>query len=70
MNCSTSWVDQSTTNMKFSIIGTGAIGGFYGARLARAGHDVHFLLHSDYDCVAEHGLQVDSCGGSVHLQSP
>ncbi len=70
MNCLTSWVDQSTTNMKFSIIGTGAIGGFYGARLARAGHDVHFLLHSDYDFVAEHGLQVDSCDGSFHLQSP
>ena len=56
--------------MKFSIIGTGAIGGFYGARLARAGQDVHFLLHSDYDFVAEHGLQVDSCDGSFHLQSP
>lgn len=56
--------------MIFSIIGTGAVGGFYGARLARAGHDVHFLLHSDYDFVARHGLQVDSCDGSFHLDAP
>ena len=56
--------------MRYGIIGTGAIGGFYGARLARSGAEVHFLLHSDYDYVREHGLQVDSCDGSFHLDSP
>ena len=29
--------------------------------------DVHFLLHKDYEYVCEHGLQVDSCDGSFHL---
>lgn len=53
--------------MKYAIIGTGAIGGYYGGLLAKAGHDVHFLLHSDYDHVCQHGLQVDSCDGSYHL---
>lgn len=53
--------------MKYGIIGTGAIGGFYGAKLARSGQDVHFLLHSDYDEVCQHGLQIDSCDGSFHL---
>ena len=53
--------------MKYGIIGTGAIGGFYGGKLARLGQDVHFLLHSDYDYVREHGLQIDSCDGSFHL---
>ena len=53
--------------MKYAIIGTGAIGGYYGAKLARSGAEVHFLLHSDYDYVKEHGLQVDSCDGSFHL---
>ncbi len=53
--------------MKYAIIGTGAIGGYYGARLAQSGQEVHFLLHSDYDYVKEHGLQVDSCDGSFHL---
>ena len=53
--------------MKYAIIGTGAIGGYYGARLAQSGQEVHFLLHSDFDYVKEHGLQVDSCDGSFHL---
>ncbi|WP_323161278.1 putative 2-dehydropantoate 2-reductase [Pseudomonas fluorescens] len=42
------------------IIGTGAIGGFYGLMLARAGFDVHFLLRSEFTAVAERGLQVSS----------
>ena len=28
----------------YAIIGTGALGGFYGARLQHAGCDVHFLV--------------------------
>lgn len=56
--------------MKYAIIGTGAVGGYYGGRLAHAGNEVHFLLHSDYDHVREHGLQVDSCDGSFHLDNP
>jgi 2-dehydropantoate 2-reductase len=42
------------------IIGTGAIGGFYGVMLARAGFDVHFLLRSEFSAVAERGLQLNS----------
>ena len=53
--------------MRYGIIGTGAIGGYYGAKLAHAGQEVHFLLHSDYEYVKQHGLQVDSCDGSFHL---
>lgn len=53
--------------MKYGIIGTGAIGGYYGAKLAQAGKDVHFLLHSDYDHVLLHGLHVNSCDGNFHL---
>lgn len=56
--------------MRYAIIGTGAIGAYYGAKLAHGGNDVHFLLHSDYDYVKEHGLQVDSCDGSFHLDAP
>ena len=53
--------------MRYGVIGTGAIGGYYGAKLARAGQEVHFLLRSDYEYVKQHGLQVDSCDGSFHL---
>ena len=53
--------------MKYGIIGTGAIGGYYGAKLAHGGQEVHFLLHRDYEYVKQNGLQVDSCDGSFHL---
>jgi len=53
--------------MKYGVIGTGAVGGYYGCKLAKSGIDIHFLLHSDYNYVLEHGFQVDSCDGSFHL---
>lgn len=56
--------------MRYAIIGTGAVGGYFGAKLAKAGFGVHFLLHSDYDFVRENGIQVDSCNGSFHLDNP
>jgi len=57
-------------SLKYAVIGTGAIGGYYGGLLARAGKEVHFLLNSDYDYVKEHGLQVDSVNGNFHLDEP
>ena len=45
---------------RIAIIGTGAIGGFYGVMLALAGFDVHFLLHSEYAAVRHNGLQINS----------
>lgn len=53
--------------MRYGIIGTGAIGGYYGGKLAHSGQEVHFLFHKDYEFVRENGLQVDSCDGSFHL---
>ena len=55
--------------MKYGVIGTGAIGGYYGAKLAHAGQELHFLFRSDYEYVKQHGLQVDSCDGSFHLDN-
>ena len=53
--------------LSYAVIGTGAIGGYYGAKLARAGKQVHFLLHSDYEEVRKQGLRVDSCDGDFRL---
>ena len=53
--------------MRYAVIGTGAIGGFYGARLQRSGLEVHFLLHKDYDHVRRHGLKIVSKDGDFHL---
>ncbi len=55
------------SHLSYAVVGTGAIGGYYGAKLARAGREVHFLLHSDYDYVCRHGLRVSSCDGDFAL---
>ncbi|MBK5542763.1 putative 2-dehydropantoate 2-reductase [Pseudomonas sp. TH05] len=44
---------------RVGIIGTGAIGGFYGVMLARAGFDAHFLLRGEFSAVALRGLQLN-----------
>ncbi|MBL7134457.1 MAG: putative 2-dehydropantoate 2-reductase [Phycisphaerae bacterium] len=55
------------TVRRYAIIGTGAVGGFYGTKLTRAGLDVHFLLHSDYAHVRDNGLRLDSVDGDIVL---
>jgi 2-dehydropantoate 2-reductase len=50
-----------------AIVGSGSIGGYYGGRLARHGHDVHFLLRSDFDAVTRNGWTVRSAGGDFRL---
>lgn len=58
----------SRTDVKrYAILGTGAIGGYYGGCLQRSGQDVHFLLHRDYEQVQRHGLRVDSVDGDFVL---
>lgn len=55
--------------LRIGIVGTGAIGGFYGLMLAKAGHDVHFLLRSEYQAVVANGLRLNSAVyGQLHLQ--
>ncbi len=47
--------------MKFAILGSGAVGGYYGARLARAGHDVTFIARGAHlAAIREHGLAIRS----------
>ena len=50
--------------MKVVVVGCGAVGSFYGARLWRAGHEVHFLPRSDRDVVRRDGVRVESPEGS------
>ncbi len=55
-------------NIRYAVIGTGALGGYYGGKLARVGKDVHFLFRSDFEYVRENGLQVDSVNGDFWLK--
>jgi 2-dehydropantoate 2-reductase len=50
-----------------AIVGSGSIGGYYGARLAQHGHHVHFLLRSDFQSVKQHGWTLRSAGGDLQL---
>lgn len=54
--------------LKIAIIGTGAMGGYFAARLAHAGHDVHMLLRSDYKYVKQNGLKLKQLGEEIHIQ--
>lgn len=53
--------------MKIAVVGCGAVGSFYGAKLCRSGHDVHFLLRSDCEVVSRTGVSVRSRDGDFHV---
>ncbi len=53
--------------MKIAIVGCGALGSYYGAKLCRDGHEVHFLLRSDYDVVRRRGVEILSDEGNFHV---
>lgn len=53
-----------------AVVGSGAIGLYYGGRLAAAGEDVRFLARSDYEALKAHGLAVESVHGDFTLCRP
>lgn len=53
--------------MKIAILGAGALGCYYGARLAEARHDVCFIGRSVYEPLRREGLHVESVHGDMHL---
>src|SRR4051794_19843527 len=58
--CGTAGVLQCGA-MRFAILGSGGVGGYYGARLARAGHDVTFIARGAHlAAIRERGLEVRS----------
>jgi 2-dehydropantoate 2-reductase len=47
--------------MRFAIVGSGAVGGYFGAKLARAGHEVTFMARGAHlAAIREHGLRIES----------
>jgi len=57
----------SWTFKSVAVVGSGAIGLYYGGRLAEAGEDVRFLLRSDFDTISKDGLKVGSVNGDFSL---
>ncbi|EEF60239.1 2-dehydropantoate 2-reductase [Pedosphaera parvula Ellin514] len=54
--------------MKIGVVGCGALGSYYGAKLGYAGQEVHFLLRSDYDVVKRKGVLIRSPEGDLRFQ--
>jgi 2-dehydropantoate 2-reductase len=50
---------------KIAIVGSGAVGAYYGGMLAHAGQDVHFLMRSDAASVREKGLTIKTGGRDI-----
>jgi 2-dehydropantoate 2-reductase len=47
----------------------GAVGGYFGARMAAAGHDVHFIARGAHlDAIRKGGLVIESTAGNMHLK--
>ncbi|MDR2862652.1 MAG: 2-dehydropantoate 2-reductase [Puniceicoccales bacterium] len=60
---------ETSRRLKIAIVGAGAVGAFYGCMLARAGHEVHFLLRSDFEVVRRNGYQISAPGVQFHLEA-
>src|SRR5262245_66691212 len=55
--------------MRIAVFGAGAVGGYFGGRLARAGHSVAFLARGAHlEALRGDGLRVDSIAGDFHLR--
>jgi 2-dehydropantoate 2-reductase len=54
--------------MKIAVVGCGALGSFYGAKLCRLGEETHFLLRSDYDAVRWNGVSIQSFEGDFNVR--
>lgn len=53
---------------RIAIVGSGAVGLYYGCCLARAGADVHFLMRTDYGHAREHGISIESVRGDFGIK--
>lgn len=55
--------------MRIAAMAAGAVGGYFGARMAAAGHDVSFIARGALlDAIRNNGLKVESTKGDLHLK--
>ena len=54
--------------MRIAAMAAGAVGGYFGARMAAAGHDVHFIARGKLlEAIRNNGLKVESTFGDLHI---
>ena len=54
-------------NFRIAVVGSGAIGSYYGGKLAAGGSDVHFLMRGDLAEIRRHGLRIRGKDEDVHV---
>ncbi len=55
--------------MRIAVMAAGAVGGYFGARLAAAGHDVAFIARGAHrDALRRDGIRIESSLGNLHLK--
>ena len=55
-------------NPRIAIIGSGALGCYYGARLAKVGYDVHFLVRSGRAAIMARGIRIKTPTERIHVR--
>jgi 2-dehydropantoate 2-reductase len=57
--------------MRIGVMATGAVGGYFGARLAATGHSVGFIARGrNLEAIRTQGLRIESVLGDLHLPAP
>jgi 2-dehydropantoate 2-reductase len=57
--------------MRIAAMAAGAVGGYFGARMAAAGHDVFFIARGgNLAAIKANGLTIESVHGDLHLPKP
>jgi 2-dehydropantoate 2-reductase len=54
-------------NYRIAVVGSGAIGCYYGAKFASFGRDVHFLMRGDLAEIRRSGIRIRGKGENLHL---
>lgn len=55
--------------MRIAVMGTGAVGGYFGAKLAASGHELIFIARGrNLLALKQDGLRIDSFQGNLHIR--
>jgi 2-dehydropantoate 2-reductase len=56
--------------MRIGVMGAGAVGAYFGAKLAAAGHDLAFITRGEHlGTMTQQGLRIISPNGNLHIKS-
>ena len=61
-------ITRTEANLRIAIMGSGGVGGYFGARLVQGGADVTFIARGAHlAAMREHGLTIESAHAPIHL---